>query len=74
MSSTSINVTHLVDFYENDGECLPITKCVCGQMFEPWEFFISIYKDIAYACPTCGRKLYFRADITVYEVIEDNEV
>ena len=65
------DVTKLVDFGGNDGECLPITKCVCGECFVPWEFFISICADDAYKCPSCGRGLYFSLAISVYEVVEE---
>ena len=62
------NVTKKVEFQNNDDECLPITKCVCGAQFIPWEFIISIYSDDASSCPECGRKLYFCNEIQVYEV------
>ncbi|GAH10675.1 unnamed protein product [marine sediment metagenome] len=65
----NIDVTDKVDFQGNDDECLPITKCVCGEKFEPWRFMISIYKDDPYACPACGRRLFFSMGIRVYEVI-----
>lgn len=62
------DVTALVDFNNNDDECLPIRQCVCGEKFDAWKFIISIYRDDAYACPNCGRKLYFAPGIKVYEV------
>ena len=65
------DVTNLVDFHNNDDECLPITKCVCGAKFTPWDFFISIYDDDPYRCPLCGKKLFFRLDIRVFEVIDE---
>ena len=49
---------------EVDGESLPIT-CICGYGGY-WQFFISIYKDTPYSCPKCGRKYYFKNDITVF--------
>ena len=68
-----IDVTNQVQFSNNDDECLPITRCVCGQTFEPWKFTISIYRDGAYACLVCGRKLYFSFSIRIFEVIEASE-
>ena len=66
-----IDITDQVRFDLNDDECLPITKCVCGERFGPWDFFISIYRDHPYRCPACGRALYFRPGIRVYEVNDD---
>ena len=62
------DVTNLVDFTNNDDECLSITECVCGAKFTPWKFFISIYPDSAYECPNCHRKFYFSFSIRIYEV------
>lgn len=62
------DVTKQVRFGGNDDELLPITQCVCGAKFKPWEFMIGVYKDDPYKCPTCGAKLYFSWDITVYEI------
>ena len=67
------NITNLVDFSNSDDECLPITKCVCGNKFDPWDFIISIYDDEEYiiGCPECGAKLYFRNAVQVYQIIKD---
>ena len=66
------DVTSLVDFQNNDDELLPITKCVCGKTFSPWTFNISIYEQDPSTCDGCGRKLFFRLGIRVFEV-EENE-
>ena len=63
---TDRDVTDQVGFGNNDDECLPITKCVCGATFPAWEFFISIYDDEPYKCPECGLGLYFSLRIRVY--------
>ncbi len=47
---TDIDVTSQVSFGENDGEYLPLTRCVCGHTFEPWDEVISIYRDNSYTC------------------------
>lgn len=65
------DVTNKVEFGWNDDEALPIGKCVCGHEFKPWEFHISIYDDNPDVCPYCGAKLFFRSDIRVYQVIEN---
>ena len=67
----TLDVTKQVRFEGNDDELLPITQCVCGAKFNPWEFIIGIYKDDPYKCPMCGAKLYFTWDITVYEIEDE---
>ena len=65
------DVTELVRIGNIDDEALSIGKCVCGAEFDkPWHFSISIYRDTAYQCPGCGRKLYFRQSVSVFEVVE----
>lgn len=66
----NIDVTSKVDFQNNDDESLPLTQCVCGQKFKPWDFIIHIYEDDPKICPNCGRKLFFRNQIHVFEVQE----
>lgn len=63
-----LDVTESVYFGENDGEYMPLTQCVCGHKFYLWDFILGIYRDMASACPSCGRKLYFCNSIRVYEV------
>lgn len=70
MPITDKDVTDQVDFSYNDDECLPLTKCVCGKTWNTWTYILSIYRDTAHECPQCGRRLYFRPHIKVYEVIE----
>jgi len=65
---STIDVTDKVNFGDVDGECIPITKCVCGESFVPWDFIISIYKDDTHTCPKCNRKLYFSMKIQVFEI------
>ena len=62
------DVTDLVKRGYVDDECMPIEKCVCGAEFVPWTFIISIYRDSAYECPMCSRKLYFAMSVRVFEV------
>lgn len=66
----NVDVTDKVDFDNPDDECLPLTKCVCGEKFQPWEFIISIYEDAQGSCEKCGRKFFFRNAIRVYQVEE----
>lgn len=64
------DVTDLVDFGNSEDEYLPMLKCICGQKFGMWEHSISIYKDDAVECPNCGKRLFFRSSIKVYQVEE----
>jgi hypothetical protein len=67
------DVTKLVSFQENDGECLPLIKCVCGKEFKSWDNVIGVYKEYSHEnCSNCHRKFYFTNSIKVYEV-EDVE-
>lgn len=62
------DVTDKVEFGNSDDEFLPLEKCVCGQVFGFWDHSLSIYRDNPTECPKCGRKLYFKNKITVFEV------
>ena|SRR3989304_5387795 len=64
------DVTDLVKRGYVDDECMPIEKCVCGAEFKGWDWTISIYRDRANKCPACGRKLYFRQSVSVFEVVD----
>ena len=61
------DVTELVHFGNPDDELLPITRCVCGRAWRPWDFAIGIYPRWAKACPDCGRRLYFTNKLKVWE-------
>jgi len=62
------DITNQCSFGENDDEILPLEKCVCGEEYILWDFVLSIYRENPTVCK-CGRKLYFRNKITIYEVI-----
>jgi hypothetical protein len=66
-----VEVTNSVDFGFNDEELLPVTKCVCGKKFIPWEFSIGLWEEGAAECPECGRMMFFSVEIRVYEVNND---
>lgn len=69
---SDLDVTDKVSFGNNDDEALPLTKCVCGEKFQEWAFIVSIYpKWEASACPKCGRRLYFRNAIRVFQVVDE---
>ena len=62
------DVTKVVKFEDNDGEVLPLTRCVCGTTWPAWEFQLGVYRDLARGCPRCGRRLYFAMKVLVFEV------
>jgi hypothetical protein len=65
-----IDITDAVDFSPGniDGDLLPITKCICGQEFELWDF--SIWNFEHSECPSCNRKLHFEVSVRIYETQE----
>jgi DNA-directed RNA polymerase subunit RPC12/RpoP len=67
-----VDVTEIVDFQNPDDESLPVTMCVCGKRFEPWDFHISISEKFPYECPECGAKLFFGNAVRVYQVVEES--
>jgi hypothetical protein len=69
-----INVTKDVDWELPDDEYLPITRCVCGAKYTPWDFTISIYpfEDSAGKCRACGAMFHFVNSITVFQIKADN--
>jgi hypothetical protein len=65
------DVTKLVKYTWNEGESLAIIKCVCGKEFEQWgEFSIGIEREYADECPNCHRKLYWKSQTQIYEVVK----
>ncbi len=65
-----IDITDRVKYDLSDGEALPIVKCVCGNEFPSWKFIIKMDRDEPRMCRKCGRRMYFRAEIKVYEVVD----
>ena len=66
-----VDRTNDVDFGSSDDELLEIRKCVCGRQYPYWEFVIGIYEWEASVCASCGRKLFFKATIRVYEIQQE---
>lgn len=44
MKAKDKDVTELAEFYWNDDEMLPLTRCVCGMKYDMWDTTISVYK------------------------------
>lgn len=64
-----IEVTEQVSVGEIDGEHLPLLKCVCGKKYESWDAVMSIYEfQDPWQCSECGRQLFFRFKVTVWQV------
>ena len=53
-----------------DEELLSVTRCICGKEFGVWEFYISIYPDDPYRCPSCGHSFYYTNHVSVYALTE----
>ena len=62
------DVTNLVDYQANDGEDLPLTKCICGNEYDAWDFVLGIEENAPMICKKCGAKLYFSFEICVYKI------
>jgi len=66
---TDKDITSQCTFGDSDGESLPLTRCACGKDFPMWDKIIGTYRDLSTKCD-CGRKLYFKNDVHIYEVVE----
>lgn len=66
---TTKDVTKEVEFGDESGGCIPLTKCVCGEEFDLWRNILGVHSEHADPCPTCGRKFIFEVSIKVLEVI-----
>ncbi len=62
------DVIDKVDFQNPDDEALPLTRCVCGANFDPWQEVVGIYRDSPWVCPACGAKLVFANAVRVYQL------
>jgi hypothetical protein len=62
-----INVTSKVLFGHGYYGVLSLIKCVCGEAFEPGEFYIYKDRNDPMTCGACGRELYFQRSIQVFE-------
>lgn len=62
------DITDQVKFSSIDGECMPLLKCACGKTWDDWDFILGDDEDHPSKCFNCGRWLFFRAHVKVYEV------
>ena len=62
------DVTNAVDCLNPDDESLPLVRCVCGSTHQRWTIQLGIDASDAEAMPCCGRRLYFRNHVRVFEV------
>lgn len=71
--NNDLDVTDLVDFGNPNDECIPLTKCICGETFDLWDAIVNIYREDAWQCPWCGIKYYFRNSVHIYMVQEEEK-
>jgi hypothetical protein len=65
------DVTGHVMFATPDDEGLPLTRCICGETWNPWSGpVLSVYADSPTECERCHRRFYFRNNVRVFEVID----
>lgn len=64
------DVTDQIQVGAVDDELVAVNKCVCGEVFDHWYFYLSIYPDSPNECPACGRKFYFTSTVRVFEVTD----
>jgi hypothetical protein len=62
------DITSQVRIHSYDEEVATLTRCICGETFEPWDFSLGIYKDDPKECPNCHRRMYCSISVKVYEV------
>ena len=65
-----LDVTEQVQFGYIDNESMPLHKCVCGKKFDGWDQVLSMYENDAWQCDGCGRKLFFRCHVSVFQVTD----
>lgn len=65
----ALDVTEYVKVGNNDDELLPLFKCVCGKKYGGWgSATLGVYEDSPWQCDECGRQLFFRNSIKVFQV------
>lgn len=68
-----LEITNKVLVGLNDGDSIPLERCVCGDVSEPWEFVLHTDKDDPNKCDNCGRKMWFEIEIRVFQEYEPKE-
>ena len=64
-----LDITNKVLVGLNDGESIPLEKCVCGDVSEPWEFVLHTDPSDPNKCDICGRKMWFEISIRVFQKV-----
>lgn len=69
-----LDITDKVCVGLNDGDSLPLERCVCGDLSEPWEGLV-LDSDPHYKseCPKCGRKMWFSLEIKVWQELREED-
>jgi len=68
-----IDITDKTRWGDIDGESLALTQCTCGKEFGYWDFIIGPYREWPHHCPDCGRALYFKIHVQIFEIPELRE-
>ena len=63
------NITKEVEYGRIEGNTLPILKCICGEEFSGWHFFLVAGSIVE--CPAGYRKMTFEYQIKISEVIDE---
>lgn len=69
-----LEITDKVRMGLNDGDRLPLERCVCGDVTEPWEGMV-LDTDPEYKseCPECGREMWFSIEIKVWQELREED-
>jgi len=70
MSQGNVEVTAQTETDDNDGELVPLTRCVCGQGDQLWEAILAPDRD-AQPMPCGGARLYASVSVRVYQIPEE---
>lgn len=68
-----LEITNKVRVGLNDGDSLPLERCVCGQVAGPWEWILDSDPEYKSECDTCGRKMWFSIEIKVWQELREED-
>ena len=69
-----LDITDKVRVGLNDGDRMPLERCVCGDESEPWEgLVLDTDPEDKSKCPNCGRKMWFEISIRVFQELREED-
>lgn len=71
--SVDLDVTRQVQIGIVDGDTASINRCVCGRAVLFPAMILFDRRRSAQACPMCGRRLYFRSEVRVFQVVDSTD-